>query len=114
MSDDRWPADLMRAVLPLAVLRTVADGPTYGYVIGKRLEEAGLGRIKGGTLYPILGRLEAEGLVTSEWREGDGGPGRKYFAITPAGTTALDERVSRWADFSRLTTELLNGREAAR
>ena len=103
----------MRAVLPLAVLRVIGDEESYGYVIARRLDEAGLGRVKGGTLYPILARLEADGLLTSRWREGDGGPGRKYFAMTPAGRAALDQRARRWTEFCRLTTDLLEGREVA-
>ena len=113
MTEERWPADWMRAVLPLSMLRIVADEESYGYVIAKRLEDAGFGRIKGGTLYPILGRLEADGLVTSSWREGDGGPGRKYFAITPDGRAALDDRADRWTSFTHMTTELLSMRRAS-
>ena len=54
MTEDRWPGEWMRGVLSLCVLRVVADGPTYGYAIAARLAEAGLGSVKGGTLYPIL------------------------------------------------------------
>jgi PadR family transcriptional regulator, regulatory protein PadR len=63
----------------------------------------------GVVLYPVLARLEADGLVRSQWREGDGGPGRKYFAITADGRTELDRRVTRWQAFCRLTTDLLEG-----
>ncbi len=55
----------MRGVLSLCVLRVVADGPTYGYAIAARLADAGLGTVKGGTLYPLLTRLQTEGLVSS-------------------------------------------------
>jgi PadR family transcriptional regulator len=75
MADDRWPGEWMRGVLSLRVLRVlrvVADGPTYGYAIAGRLADAGLGSVKGGTVYPILTRLEAEGLVASAWEAGDG------------------------------------------
>ncbi|MBB5789204.1 PadR family transcriptional regulator [Jiangella mangrovi] len=107
MPDERWPAEWMRAVLPLSVLSVVADEETYGYVIARRLDDAGFGTVKGGTLYPILGRLEDDGLVTSSWREGDGGPGRKYFTATPAGRAALAERSERWAAFAATTHGLL-------
>lgn len=97
-------------MLPLCVLRIVADEETYGYLVARRLEEAGLGTVKGGTLYPILGRLEAEGLVTASWRAGDGGPGRKYFAATPAGREALDERTASWTAFAERASDLLQTR----
>jgi PadR family transcriptional regulator, regulatory protein PadR len=99
----------MRGVLSLCVLRVVADGPTYGYAIAARLHEAGLGPVKGGTLYPILTRLEAEGLVVSHWREGDGGPGRKFFAVTDLGRRALRDRAEQWHEFTRRATDLLAG-----
>jgi PadR family transcriptional regulator PadR len=112
MPDARWPAEWMRAVLPLCVLSIVAGEETYGYLIARRLGDVGFGTVKGGTLYPILGRLEDDGLVTSSWREGEGGPGRKYFAVTPAGRAALAERSERWAAFAATTHELLTTRRA--
>jgi len=98
----------MRGVLSLCVLRVVADGPTYGYAIAGRLSDAGLGSVKGGTLYPILARLEAEGLVTSSWEAGDGGPGRKFFHLTDAGREALAERAGQWQEFTQRAAALLS------
>ncbi len=97
----------MRGVLSLCVLRVVADGPTYGYAIAGRLADAGLGTVKGGTLYPILARLEADGLVTSSWREGAGGPGRKFFTVTAAGRAHLAERAAAWHTFTERAAGLL-------
>src|SRR5690625_898005 len=85
-----YPSEWLRGVLELCVLRVLADGATYGYAIAAELAQAGLGEIKGGTLYPLLGRLEKNALVTAEWRAGEGGPGRKYFALTAAGRAELD------------------------
>jgi PadR family transcriptional regulator, regulatory protein PadR len=106
--EDRWPGEWMRGVLSLCVLRVVADGPTYGYAIATRLQEAGLGSVKGGTLYPILTRLESEGLVTSSWSAGDGGPGRKFFTLTDAGGQALRERSEQWQVFTERAAGLLS------
>jgi PadR family transcriptional regulator PadR len=103
----------MRGVLSLCVLAVVAaERETYGYAVAQRLQSGGLGTIKGGTLYPVLTRLEHEGLLTSSWREGDGGPGRKYFAITPAGLVALRERTEDWTTFTARATALATMREA--
>jgi hypothetical protein len=60
-------------VLELYVLGVLAAGPTYGYAITQSLEEAGLGTVRGGTLYPPLARLQAEDLVVSSWDAGEGG-----------------------------------------
>ena len=97
----------MRGVLSLCVLRVVADGPTYGYAIAGRLADAGLGAVKGGTLYPILTRLETDGLVTSSWEAGDGGPGRKFFTLTDAGARNLGERTEQWQVFTQRAAALL-------
>lgn len=102
-----WPSDWLRASLGLCVLRVVADGPTYGYAITVRLAEAGLGQVKGGTLYPLLSRYEAAGLVVTEWTPGDGGPGRKYYRLTDAGRAALETESARWTRFTDTTTALL-------
>lgn len=97
----------MRGVLSLCVLGVVAQGRTYGYAVATRLAEAGLGTVKGGTLYPILGRLENDGLVVSSWGEGDSGPGRKFFEITDAGLAHLADRSGQWADFVLRAQSLL-------
>ena len=102
----------MRGVLSLCVLSVVADGETYGYAVAQRLQEAGLGAVKGGTLYPVLARLELDGLLVSSWREGAGGPGRKFFAVTPAGESALTERVADWMTFADRAAALLTTRRA--
>lgn len=104
MTDEDWPSDWMRGVLELAVMRVLREGPSYGYAIAGRLREAGLGEPKGGTLYPLLTRLEASGDVVTGWRAGDGGPGRKYFAITPAGRDRFDRLSERWRDFVTVTS----------
>jgi PadR family transcriptional regulator PadR len=113
--DDRqWPTEWMRGALSVCVLAIVADAETYGYVIGQRLRAAGLGIVKGGTLYPILTRLEEDGLLTSSWRAGDGGPGRKYFTITAAGRRAVRGQVEDWHTFTgRVAALITKGRVEA-
>ncbi|MFD1505423.1 PadR family transcriptional regulator [Georgenia yuyongxinii] len=100
---DDWPGEWLRGALEVCVLRVVADGPTYGYAISARLEEAGVGAVKGGTLYPLLTRFERAGLVEVEWRTGESGPARKYYALTGEGRTQLTTLAERWARFADLT-----------
>ena len=94
-------SEWLRGVLQPCVLQCLADGPAYGYAIIARLTEAGLGEIKGGTLYPLLARLETRELVTIEWRTGEGGPGRKYFRLTDAGRAELADARTAWSTFAR-------------
>lgn len=98
-----WPTDWMRAVLGLGVLRALESGPSYGYAIIAELEQAGLGTVKGGTLYPLLSRHEAAGWVATEWKAGTSGPGRKYFSLTTDGRSALDGQRTAWEHFTSAT-----------
>ena len=99
----------LRGVLDLAVLATLASaGTSYGYALIQSLTRAGIPDLKGGTIYPLLARLEQDGLVSSEWRAGDGGPGRKYFAITPAGRAGLAHGSAGWTDFASRIDSILS------
>ncbi|WP_309135155.1 PadR family transcriptional regulator [Cellulomonas sp.] len=109
-----WPGEWLRGVLTLCVLRVLADGPTYGYDIAQRLDAAGLGEVKGGTLYPLLGRLHTAGLVREEWRPGEGGPGRKYYELTDDGRARLGRDAVEWARFADLTRAFVTGTEVPR
>ncbi|UKJ63731.1 PadR family transcriptional regulator [Cellulosimicrobium cellulans] len=108
--DERLDRELLRGVLPLCVLAVVAThGPTYGYAITRSLAEAGLGTVKGGTLYPLLQRLEDDGLVTTSWHQGDRGPSRRYYAVTDQGRVALADATSRWDAVTSAATALVAG-----
>jgi PadR family transcriptional regulator PadR len=98
----------LRGVLDLCILATLRERERYGYELAQVLEQAGLGKITGGTLYPALKRLADAGLVATEWRSGDGGPGRKYYALTPAGLVFLDDQSERWHAFDASVRTLLD------
>lgn len=97
METDNWPSSWTRAALEMCVLAAVEQlGTTHGYQVARHLADHGLGDIKGGTLYPVLTRLEDQGLTTTRWVEGSGGPGRKLVEVSPAGRTAYAERHQQW------------------
>lgn len=106
-SDEAWPAEWLRGALEVCVLGVLAEGPTYGYAIAAALEDAGLGAVKGGTLYPLLGRFEAAGLVDIEWRAGESGPGRKYYVLNNVGRDAYARRAAQWTTFTEVTRRLV-------
>ena len=95
-----WPGEWLRGLMEVCVLRVIADGPTYGYAIATALERAGLGSPKGGTLYPLLGRCEQAGWVGTRWGPGDGGPGRKFYELTPTGRDHLETMAAVWEGFA--------------
>jgi PadR family transcriptional regulator PadR len=112
-STSPWPGDWLRGVLEMAVLRVLADTTrSYGYAISVALERQGLGAVKGGTLYPLLGRLEAAGHVATQWEAGEGGPGRKYYTITPTGRKHLERAGAAWCAFAETTAAFLRGEPA--
>lgn len=90
----------LRGVLDPCLLALLADGEAYGYELAAQLDAQGLGRVPGGSLYPALLRMEGQGLLASEWRAGDGGPGRKYYRLTAEGRATLDADVRRWDAFA--------------
>lgn len=109
MTDEQeWPAQWLRGVLSLCVLRVVENmGPVHGYAIAAELKARGLGVIGGGTLYPLLSRLERDGHVTTDWIAGVGGPAKKVYVSTAGGRELLQAEGAQWQDFARITTALL-------
>lgn len=82
---DRRITQLRKGILELAVMGILYHGRHYGYSLIRILTERGSISLKEGTIYPILARLDQDGLVQSEWVESDQGPPRKYYALTPSG-----------------------------
>lgn len=106
MATDRR-ASWLKGVLDLLVLCCLVGGESYGYEIARRLDEAGLGTIRGGTLYPVLNRLEEAGLVEAEFRAAERGPGRRYYRLTEAGRRSLTEQGGAWLAFHRSVRNML-------
>ena len=100
-------AQWLRGALDLCVLAVLVEQERYGYELSQLLAAAGLGQVKGGTLYPLLARLEAAGLVTTRWQPGEQGPGRKYYQITEAGRAQLDVQAAGWREFAGSVNTLL-------
>ncbi len=89
-------AQLLRGVLDLSLLAVMSEGPAYGYEMTKRLGERGLSIVGEGSIYPLLGRLERDGLVDTHRAASNGGPPRKYYRLSPLGRRALVTGISEW------------------
>ena len=85
--------ELRRGALPMAVLAQLRE-EHYGYSLRKRLNASGLD-IDEGTLYPLIRRLEKQGLLNSEWRE-DEKRKKRYYRISELGTTVLTLLTGEW------------------
>ena len=88
---DRRITQLRKGILELAVMGVLYDDRHYGYSLIRVLSESSSISLKEGTIYPILGRLDRDGLVRSEWVESDQGPPRKYYTLTSSGRQLFDE-----------------------
>lgn len=88
---DRRVTQLRKGILELAVMSVLFRGRHYGYSLIRVLSEHGGTSLKEGTIYPILARLDRDGLVRSEWMESDQGPPRKYYALTAEGRRLFTE-----------------------
>ena len=95
-SDERRRSQLLRGVLDLCLLAVVAQEPAYGYEMTKRLRDRGLSIVGEGSIYPLLGRLERDGLVETHRAASNGGPPRKYYRTSRAGHQALAAGLAEW------------------
>ena len=106
--EDRFSQQLKKGVLEMLVLRLICCKPTYGYELLTSLREKSGGRfvLKEGTLYPILYRLEDEGMIRAKWSQGEGRVApKKIYEATEAGVLENIRRMSLWKEF----TETVNG-----
>ncbi len=109
MAKDLDAAGIARAALPVAILAALRPRSAHGYALIELLSTHGFPDLKGGTLYPILARLEQQGLVRSAWDHSQSGPGRKMFTNTDQGDLLLDAATRAWQDMGR-TLESLSTR----
>jgi PadR family transcriptional regulator PadR len=98
---DRRVTQLRKGILELAVMGVLAHERHYGYSLVRALAENGSVSLKEGTVYPILARLERDGVLRSEWVESEQGPPRKYYEITPVGRELFAELSN---EFDRLVS----------
>jgi PadR family transcriptional regulator PadR len=104
---DKWEVQLRKGCLELAILAALWEGKRYGLEILRRLESDSDLIVSEGTVYPLLSRLKALGLLRSEWVESEGGHPRKYYALTSAGKRRAAEMAGIWAQFSSSMSKLL-------
>ena len=90
---DSLRLELRRGCLTLAVLAQLR-AEHYGYTLRKALVDLGLD-IDEGTLYPLLRRLETQGLLTSEWRE-EGGRNKRFYKLSPNGRQIFKQLLAEW------------------
>ena len=104
--------ELLQGTLDLIVLRALSTmGPQHAYGLASRLEQVAEHplMLNQGTLYPALVRLEQKGWIKGTWQRTESNREAKYYAITKAGTRALDKQAERWRRLAGLVDKLLLG-----
>jgi len=96
--------ELRRGCLTLAVLTQLRE-ERYGYTLRKALADDGL-EIDEGTLYPLLRRLESQGLLVSHWREEDK-RNKRFYRLSPQGKHTLNQLLAEWDRINRSLTKIL-------
>lgn len=101
---------LGRRLNELLLLSALRRAPMHGYQVAQEIEEGSGGyfRFNHGTLYPILHRLENDGLIAGDWSAPEEGRARKQYALTEAGRTYLDEASRQWHTLETRLRPFLN------
>lgn len=102
--------ELRRGVVVLAVLSQLQT-EQYGYSLKKALTDQGL-EIDEGTLYPLLRRLESQGLLQSNWRMAEARP-RRYYVISPEGRRVYQALLANWRTLTRVIDRLVQPAEVS-
>jgi PadR family transcriptional regulator PadR len=96
---------LRKGVLELCVLTLLSRGDAYGYEIASKLmTDVGMGE---GTIYPLMRRMQEDGMVSTYLMETSGGPPRKYYRLTAAGRTTLKAQRGEWKNFQAAVEKML-------
>ncbi|MBI2900895.1 MAG: helix-turn-helix transcriptional regulator [Planctomycetes bacterium] len=95
--------------LKALVLAVLEARPMHGYEIVRRARDRGHLRWEEGTVYPLLHKMDHEGLLRSEWKKGPTGKARKYYSLSRRGRTALERARADWREYAAVVSEILLG-----
>jgi PadR family transcriptional regulator PadR len=102
-------SQLLKGVLDMCLLAIIAEEPTYGYEMARKLQQRGLDLASEGSIYPLLSRLQRQGLVEGYLVESPGGPARKYYRLAGAGRNALQEWTADWDALASGVNSIVHG-----
>ena len=102
-SSDLYRRELLKGSTETLILSLLAEVSMYGYSLAKEMDRRSSGyfRLKEGTLYPALHRLERDRLLEGKWEESPNGQSRRYYQITPVGRERLESMLEEWDTFAK-------------
>ena len=101
---------MLKGMLENAILMIIAQGETYGYALLQQAD-TGFGTIPEGTVYPLLLKLQRNGLIEAQRRAMAVGPDRKYYRLTAAGAGQIQTFLPQWQQLATAMTTLINQQE---
>ncbi|WP_226678419.1 PadR family transcriptional regulator [Mesobacillus jeotgali] len=99
---------MLKGILDGCLLSIIKEGEIYGYELAAKLESYGFHSFSEGTIYPLLLRMQKEGLVSTTLRKSTAGPKRKYYSLTEKGEQELEQFIIRWTQLSSSVNTVLN------
>ena len=102
---------LLKGVLEGCVLAIIKEKPIYGYELVQSLRKSGFTDIIGGTVYPLLQKLEKQGVITGEVLPSPDGPDRKYYSLTESGLIRLQQFNQQWSELVTNVNHLIKRNE---
>ena len=104
--------ELLPGTLDMLILKALSLGPTHGYGVLLRIEEAsqGLLALEQGSLYPALNRLEDRGFIESEWGTSVNNRRAKFYDLTGEGVRRLDGEAHRWTQMVQAISNVMGTR----
>ena len=100
---------LLHGVLDMCLLSIIEEEASYGYEMVSKLRDRGLHLASEGSIYPLLSRLQKQGMIESYLVQSSEGPARKYYRMSEPGRAALEQWRHDWTGFKDSVDEVLNG-----
>ena len=100
---------LLHGVLDMCLLSLIEEEATYGYAMVAKLRGRGLDLASEGSIYPLLSRLQKQGLIEGYLMQSSAGPARKYYRMTAEGRATLDQWQKEWEQFRTAVDSVLGG-----
>ncbi|WKZ81719.1 MAG: PadR family transcriptional regulator [Acidimicrobiia bacterium] len=105
-------SQLLKGVLDMCLLAVIAEEPSYGYEMARKLEHRGLALVGEGSIYPLLSRLQSRGLVETFMQDSNEGPPRKYYRIAREGSRQLAAWIDEWRSLADSVSSVIGGGSA--
>ena len=100
---------LLHGVLDMCLLSIIDEEASYGYEMVRKLRDRGLDLASEGSIYPLLSRLQKQGMIEGYLVQSSEGPARKYYRMSDQGRQTLEQWQSEWNEFRNSVDAVLNG-----